>query len=294
MIAKLKQSSFALWLLFPSLVFLFAFTYLPFGVAFVDSLYDSRMASDGAQFVLFENYARLFADSTFYKALFNNIVLILLTVIPSIALALLLALGLQANTRTNRILRTIFFMPTTVPLVAAAALWIFIFLPGIGLIDYYLTRFLDMNSHNFLGNSQTALMALAVLTVWKFAGYYMIFFIAGLQAISESTLEAARLEGANAFQAFYYVTLPLLRPTISFVATIATIYAVTQVDHIMLMTKGGPDNSTNILLYYIFTTAQDSFDLGKASAATVVTLLGLLVTTRLTMNVLEKGAHYEQ
>ncbi len=294
MFAKLKQNSFALWLLLPSILFLFAFTYLPFGVAFIDSLYDSRMAQGNAEFVFLDNYARLFADSTFFTALWNNIVLIVLTVIPSIALALLLAIGLRANSRTNRILRTLFFMPTTVPLVAAAALWIFIFLPGIGLIDYYLVRFVGTASHNFLGNSQTALGALAILTIWKFAGYYMIFFIAGLQAISESTLEAARLEGANAFQAFYYVTLPLLRPTISFVATIATIYAVTQVDHIMMMTKGGPDNSTNILLYYIFTTAQDSFDLGKASAATVVTLLGLLVTTRLTMNVLEKGAHYEQ
>ncbi len=289
-----KGRFFPLLLLMPSLLFLFAFTYLPFGVAFVDSLYEFRNVTLGQEyFVGFSNYQRLFNDPTFQKAVINNVVLIVLTVPASLLLALVLAIALTHNTTFSRVLRSVFFFPTVIPLVAASALWIFIFLPGSGLIDYYLTRYLGMVSHNFLGDQDTALVALAILTVWKFAGYYMIFFLAGLQSIPKDALEAVYLEGASSWQAFRLVTFPQLRPTLSFVGTIALIYAVTQVDHIMMMTNGGPNNATNVLLFYIFTTAQDGFDLGKASAATVLTMGALLVVTLLNLHVMERGVHYE-
>ena len=278
----------------PSVVFLFAFTYMPFGVAFIDSLYDFRNVALGQEyFVGFSNYQRLFNDSTFQKAVVNNIVLIVLTTPASLLLALLLAIALKRSSVVNRALRSVFFFPTVVPVVAASAVWVFIFLPGSGLIDYYLTRYLGMASHNFLGSQDTALVALSVLTVWKFAGYYMIFFLAGLQSIPQDALEAVYLEGASPWQAFWLVTFPRLRPTLTFVGTIALIYAVTQVHHIMMMTNGGPDNATNILLFYIFTTAQQGFDLGKASAATVLTMGALLVVTLVNLYVMERGAHYE-
>ena len=289
------HSCFPYLLLLPSLLFLACFTYLPLGVAAFDSLFDSRAAEGGLSvFAGPGNYARLFDDPAFFRACLNNILLIVLTVIPSLALALWMAVMVNGASPLNRLLRSLFFFPTVVPLVAAASLWIFIFLPGIGLIDYYLTRFLGMGQHNFLGNESTALFALAVLTVWKFSGYYMVFFLAGLQGIPKGSLEAAALEGATPWQAFRLVTLPQLRPTLTFVATIASIYAVTQVDHVFMMTNGGPNHSTNVLLYYIFSTAQDGFDLGKASAATVVTLSVLLVFTLFNMAVLERGTHYEQ
>ncbi len=289
-----KGRFFVLFLLAPSLLFLFAFTYLPFGVAFVDSLYDFRNVTLGQEyFVGLSNYMRLFNDPTFHKAVINNLVLIALTVPASLVLALLLAIALTQNTTINRMLRSVFFFPTVIPLVAASALWIFIFLPGSGLIDYYLTRYFGTMSHNFLGNQDTALAALAVLTVWKFSGYYMIFFLAGLQSIPQDALEAVHMEGASRWQAFRLVTFPQLRPTLTFVGTIALIYAVTQVDHIMMMTNGGPNNATNVLLFYIFTTAQDGFDLGKASAATALTMGGLLIVTLMNLHVMERGVHYE-
>lgn len=292
---RYRSPAFPFLLLLPSLVFLFAFTYLPFGVAVIDALYDSRAAEQGVErFVMFENYARLLRDGTFFTACLNNAILVVITVVPSLFLALGMALMIRSDSVINRILRSLFFFPTIIPLVASAGLWIFIFLPGSGLLDYYLTRWLGMSAHNFVGNSHTALAALAVLTIWKFSGYYMIFFLAGLQSIPQGSLEAARLEGANAWQGFRFVTLPQLRPTITFVATIGTIYAVTQVDHIMLITNGGPNNATNILLFYIFSTAQDGLDLGKASAATVLTLAGLLCVTLINMTLFERGTHYEQ
>jgi sn-glycerol 3-phosphate transport system permease protein len=236
----------------------------------------------------------LFADPAFRKACANNLLLVALTTAPGLALALWLAVMLKRSATLSRILRSIFFFPTVVPLVAASSLWIFIFLPGMGLIDHYLTRYFGMGARNYLGDEHTALAALAVLSIWKFAGYYMVFFVAALQSIPDDALEAAILEGAGPWQSFRLVTLPLLRPTITFVGVIAVIYAVTQVDHIMMMTNGGPDNSTSVLLFYIFTTAQDGHDLGKASAATVLTLGALLLITVFNMNILERGTHYEQ
>ncbi|SQC39662.1 N-Acetyl-D-glucosamine ABC transport system, permease protein [Klebsiella pneumoniae] len=154
-------------------------------------------------------------------------------------LALLLAVALSENHRVNRWLRTAFFFPMIIPMVSAAALWLFIFMPGLGLLDHYLAKLFGPMNNNWLGRSNSALLALALIGVWKFAGYYMLFFLAGLQSIPASTREAALMEGATRTQVFFKVTLPLLRPTLSFVITTALIYSITQIDHVAVMTRGG-------------------------------------------------------
>ena len=181
-----------------------------------------------------------------------------------------------------------------IPMVSAAALWLFIFMPGLGLLDHYLAKLFGPQNNNWLGRSNTALLALALIGVWKFAGYYMLFFLAGLQSIPASTREAALMEGASRTQVFFKVTLPLLRPTLSFVITTALIYSITQIDHVAVMTRGGPDNATTVLLYYIQNLAWDTHDLGKASAATFLTLAGLFAFSLINLKLLEKGAHYER
>ncbi|WP_192457602.1 carbohydrate ABC transporter permease [Musicola keenii] len=283
------------WLILaPSLLFLVLFTYFPLFRSVYDSLFDTRMAGDTALFVGAGNFIRLFDDQVFWRALFNNLAYILLTVIPGIVLSLLLAVALWENHAVNRWLRTAFFFPMIIPMVSAAALWLFIFMPGIGLLDYYLAKLFGPMNNNYLGHSNSALFALAIIGVWKFAGYYMLFFLAGLQGIPPSTREAAVMEGATSIQIFFRVTQPLLRPTLSFVLTTALIYSVTQIDHVAVMTHGGPDNATTVLLYYIQNLAWDTHDLGKASAATFLTLAGLFIFSLINLKVLEKGAHYER
>ncbi len=237
---------------------------------------------------------RLVQDAVFWQALLNNVLYILMTVVPGVLLALLLAVLLWENTRVNRWLRTAFFFPMIIPLVSAATLWLFIFMPGLGLLDYYLAKVFGPMNNNYLGMSDSALVAVSVIGIWKFAGYYMLFFLAGLQAVSASAREAALMEGASRRQVFFYVTLPLLRPTIAFVVTIAFIYAITQIDHVAVMTRGGPNNATTVLLYYIQDLANDTHDLGKASAATFLTLAMLFAFSIMNLKVLEKGAHYER
>lgn len=290
----MRRSLFPWLVLMPTLIFLFLFTYFPLFRSAADSLYDSRLNSNNPPFVGLQNYVRLLQDDVFWRALVNNLAYIVMTVIPGIVLALLLAVALWENTVLNRWLRTAFFFPMIIPLVSAATLWLFIFMPGLGLIDYYLAKFFGPMNNNYLGASDSALIALSVIGVWKFAGYYMLFFLAGLQSIPASAREAAMMEGASRTQTFFYVTLPLLRPTISFVVTIALIYAITQIDHVPVMTQGGPNNATTVMLYYIQSLANDTHDLGKASAATFLTLILLFGFSIMNLRVLERGAHYER
>ena len=289
-----KKVLFYLVMLAPGLFFLALFTYTPLIRAVIDSLHDYRIVSEGTPFIGFDNYLRLIEDDNFRAALRNNTIYVVSTVIPGMILSLLLALALKKNNLVNRWLRALFFFPTIIPLVAAATLWSFIFLPGIGLLDYYLAKIITTSSHNFLGWQSTALGALIFIGIWKFAGYYMLFFLAGLQSIPDDALEAAQLEGANVVQCFFYVTLPLLRPTITFVATIALVYGVTQIDHVAVMTNGGPVNSTTVILHYIQTVAMESQDFGKASAATVLTVAALFLISWVNIRIIDRGTHYER
>ncbi|MEC5342842.1 sugar ABC transporter permease [Brenneria populi] len=290
----MRAKYFPYLVLSPTLVFLFAFTYFPLIRSVVDGLYDTRMNAEQPQFVGLDNVVRLFQDAVFWQALWNNLLYILMTVIPGVLLGLALAVMLWENSRINRWLRTAFFFPMIVPLVSAATLWLFIFMPGLGLLDYYLAKALGPMNNNYLGMSNTALAAVGIIGIWKFAGYYMLFFLAGLQSISTSAREAAIMEGASKRQVFFYITLPLLRPTLAFVMIIAFIYAITQIDHVAVMTRGGPNNATTVLLYYIQDLANDTHDLGKASAATFITLLLLFTFSILNLKVLERGTHYER
>ncbi|WPZ35016.1 sugar ABC transporter permease [Thalassobaculum sp. OXR-137] len=279
------------FLLLPSLIFLAAFTYWPIGQALVQALTIDTFGTSAVSYGL-GNFERLLNDASFGRAVVNNLIYALGTIVPSIAIALALAVGLQEATRFNALLRTVVFFPVLLPLVAAAALFLFVFLPGIGLLDYYLAR-LGGGTTNWLGDPDIALFSLIGLTVWKNAGYYMLFFLAGLQSIPLDLYEAARIEGATPWQRFRRITFPLLGPTLAFVLIIALVNVITQVDHVMVLTKGGPSDSTNLLLFYIYQQAHENYDYGKAAAATVLSVAGLLALSFLSLRTLERGTHYE-
>ena len=157
------------------------------------------------------------------------------------------------------------------PLVAAASLFFFIFLPRVGLLDYYLAK-IGVQGPNWLGDPDVALWSLIGITIWKNAGYYMLFYIAGLQNLPGDMLEAAMIDGANAWQRLRFVILPVLAPTTAFVVVIALIQLLTNVDHVIVLTKGGPSNSTKLVLYYIFEQAHENFAAGKAAAASLLSV----------------------
>ena len=279
-------------LLVPSLVFLVMFTYYPMILVSWQSLFYKTLGDKKEVFVGFGNYVQMFNDERFQAAVVNNIVYACGTVIPSVVLALIFALLLSESTKFKNFVRALLFFPTLVPLVAAASLWWFIFLPYVGLLDYYLAKF-AIEGPNWLGDPDIALYSLMILTIWKNAGYYMLFYVAGLQAIPQDCLEVAVLEGANWWKKLRYVVLPLLRPTTVFVVIIALIQMLSNVDHVLVMTKGAPSNSTYLILYYIYQSIHESYDVGRASAATVVTLVVLLCLSVVSIRALERGIHYE-
>jgi sn-glycerol 3-phosphate transport system permease protein len=276
-------------LLAPSLLFLILFTYLPVVRVLVESLYDKPHTGGATAFVGLGNYGRVLADPAFRQAALNNLVYAIGVLVPTLVLALAFALAVQRSTRFSSVLRTIFFFPSLVPLVAAASLFFFIFLPRVGLLDYYLGK-IGLRGPNWLGDSDIALWSVIAITVWKNAGYYMLFYIAGLQNVPRDTLEAAMIDGANAWQRLRFVILPALAPTTAFVVVIALIQLLTNVDHVIVLTRGGPSNATNLLLYYIFQSAHENFEAGKAAAATLMSVAVLLVLSFGSLRVLERGA----
>jgi sn-glycerol 3-phosphate transport system permease protein len=281
----------AYWLLVPSLFFLFLFTYVPVLEAGLQAVTIQGFGGKVAGYGL-DNFRRLFGDAAFIKALTNNVIYGVGTLLPSLAIAVVLAVALEESTRLNRLLRTLFVFPLMLPLVAAATLFAFVLMPGVGLFDYYLAK-LGIASTNWLGDPDIALYSIIGLTIWKNAGYYMLFALAGLQSIPEDVFEAARLDGAGPVRRFFTITLPLLKPTLAFIVVIGLINVVTQVDHVIVLTSGGPSNSTNLLLNYIYQAAHEQSDTGLAAAATIVTVALLLCLSFVSMRTLEHGMHYE-
>src|SRR5258707_518343 len=264
-------------LLTPSLLFLALFTYLPVARVLIESLYDKPHGTGAATtFVGLGNHPWVLPDPSYHQAALNTRVYAVGVLVPTLVLALAFALAVQRSTRFAGVLRTVFFLPSLVPLVAAASLFFFIFLPGVGLLDYYLAK-LGVHGPNWLGDSDVALWSIIGLTVWKNAGYYMLFYIAGLQNVPRDTVEAAMIDGANAWQRLRFVILPALAPTTAFVTVI-------------VLTRGGPSNATNLLLYYIFQSAHENFEYGKAAAATLISVAVLLAISFGSLRIMERGA----
>jgi sn-glycerol 3-phosphate transport system permease protein len=277
-------------LLLPSAVFLLGFTYWPVVQVIRSSL--AVRGFRGAAHWGLDNYLRLFRDQHFSTAVINNLIYAACTIIPSLVLALLFALALQETTRLCSVLRTLVALPMLIPLVATASLFAFIFLPNAGLLDYYLAKF-GMAETNWLGNPSLALGSIIAITIWKNCGYYMLFFLAGLSGIPHDLLDAAKIDGAGPGQRFIRITLPLLGPTLAFVLVIATLNALTQVDHVIVLTQGGPSDATSMILFYIYQQAHQNFDVGMASAATVVSVGFLFALSVVSLRTLERGIHYE-
>ena len=186
------------------------------------------------------------------------------TIPSSIVLALLMALAVNEALPGRAILRMAFFLPTMLPMIAVANIWLFFYTPDYGLFDRVLAVF-GGGRHNWLGDASTALPAMIAVAVWKEAGFFMIFYLAALQTMPTDLREAAALEGSSRWNYFRRVTVPLLMPTTLFVLVNAVINAFRVIDHIVVMTRGGPDNATTLLLYYIYETGFRFWDTATRS-----------------------------
>jgi len=280
------------WLmLLPALVFLLAFTHLPAVATFIDSFYSTPRGSRPALWVGLDNYAVMFEDPVFWRALRNNLWYAGATIPLSIGLALLMALWVNERMSGRAFLRLAYFTPTVLPMIAVANIWLFFYTPQYGLLAQIGGVF-GLPSHNWLGSPETALGAVTLVAVWKEAGFFMIFYLAALQGLNPSLREAAAIEGASRWTFFRRVQWPLLMPTTLFVLVNAVINAFRTVDHIVVLTRGGPDNATMLLLYHLYEVGFKFWDTAYASALTVLLLVVLGGAALLQFFVLDKKVHY--
>lgn len=279
-------------LLLPATVLLVAFTHYPMVMTFINSFFRTPRGNRPAKFAGLANYETMIADPVFWSALKNSAIYALGTVPAAIALSLLMAIIVNSRIRGRTFLRMSFFLPTVLPMIAVANIWLFFYTPGYGLVDRFLALF-GAHQHNWLGDPETALGSLMVLAVWKEAGFFMIFYLAALQQMSPSLSEAASLEGASRWYFFRRITFPLLMPTTLFVMINAVINSFRLIDHVIVMTRGGPDNASTLLLYYVYTNAFRFWDTAYASALTMVLLVALAAIAFIQFGVLDRKVHYK-
>ena len=286
------KHNFTAWLLVaPALAFMLVFTVYPVFRSLYLSLMKYKMGMGTPEFIWLENYGKLFSSGLFWKVMGNTIFFALITVLPSMAVGLGLAVLVNRRSLTIGFVRTSFFYPVVMPMIAIASVWMFIYMAKNGLFDQMLIS-MGFGPMNVLSKKSTVLPAMAVMYVWKESGYLMVFFLSGIQSISTEVMEAAKIDGAGNFKIFKKITLPLLAPTFLFVSTIAFTNSFKLVDHVVIMTEGAPNNASTLLLYYIYQQGFTNFNYGVSSALTVIMLVLLLIVSLPRFISQDKKIHY--
>jgi multiple sugar transport system permease protein len=266
----LDHDPIAAWLfLAPALLLLTLFVIYPIGYLFYLSFTQGSFTRAGVHWVGLRNYLRLLVSPDFWQVMGNTAYFTIATVIPSLIIPLLLAVGLN-QLPFKGILRSAYFIPSVTSMVAVGLGWRWMF-QNEGPVNGVLNA-IGLASIDWLSSTVWAMPVLILLTIWKQLGFNMVVFLAGLQMIPTSRYDAAELDGANGFQQFWHVTLPGLRPTLVFALVTTVIFTLRSFEQVYVMTGGGPMNSTNLLVYYIYDQAFAQFDFGYAAAAATLLL----------------------
>ena len=261
----------------PSLFGVLGFLIVPLVIAAIISLTSWNLLSS-PKFVGIDNYTKLFSDSRSLLAFARSGLFVLLAVPLQTALALMVALILRRNFRGRTFFRAVYVLPWLATPVALAVLWRFLLDPVTGPLAQFLGLF-GITSVNWFQDPGLALPGIALITIWQFVGYNSLFFLAGLQSIPGYLLESAMLDGASAWQRFWRITFPLLRPTILFVLVTNVIGGFQAFDFIYVLTNGGPDHSTEVINFRIYDQAFVQYKAGYASALAMVLFLIILTVT---------------
>ena len=279
----------AAWIfLTPALLFLGVFLLYPIAYLFYLSFTAGSFTSSGVKWIGLRNYWRLLVTPDFWQVLVNTTYFTFATVIPSLVIPLGLAVLLNRSISLRGILRSAYFLPSITSLVAAGLGFRWLFQTE-GAVNGLLNIF-GFTPIPWLSSTVWAMPVLILLSVWKQIGFNMVVFLAGLQAIPISRYEAAELDGANSWQQFRYITLPGLRPTIVFAAITTAIFTLRSFEQVYVITGGGPLNSTNLLVYYIYQEAFGQFDFGYAAAAATILLAIALLLVYLQLQTWEEDS----
>ena len=284
----LNNQKFAAWLfVLPAFAGILVFIIIPvicsFGLSFAKWDLINPIVFAGL-----DNYREIFTEPLFFKILVNTVVFAVSTSVLGVIIPLILACILNSKIRGSEFFKTAYFLPFITPMIVIGIVWEWIFDPNIGLLANVL------NIHiNWLYDPNWAMPALIIVSVWKLIGYNMIIFLASLAGISNSMFEAAKIDGANHFQTFKNVTVPLMAPSIFFVIIITAVSSFQIFDLIYIMTQGGPLDSTNVMVYAIYKNAFEYFNIGKASAIAYVLFFIILGLTLIQWHLRKKMVYNE-
>lgn len=284
---KRKREVIAAWVLCaPALILLAIFLVAPFIFAFYLSFTDQRLIPNPnipTQFVSFRNFLRLFMDEYFHRALLNNFIFAIVVVPVQTAFALLLAVLVNQKLRFINLFRTIYFTPVVTSMVVVAIVWSFLYNPGEGFINQFIKTISGglLGPYNWLNDTRLALTAIMILSIWQGVGFQMVIYLAGLQSIPAELYEAVVVDGGNAWQQFWYITLPQLRNTTIFVVISTTILAFKLFTQVWVMTQGGPQSATLTTIVLLYKEGYSQLRVGYASAIAVLFFLIVLCISML-------------
>lgn len=283
-----SRDALAAWLfLLPALLLLGMFVFYPMAYLGYLSFTSGSFTRAGVHWVGGRNYLRLLIDPEFGQVLGNTAYFTIATVIPSLVLPLGLAVLLDRLPVGRGLLRTAYFIPSITSLVAVGLGFRWLFQPE-GPVNGLLQE-LGLSPLPWLSSTTWAMPVLILLSTWKQLGFNLVVFLSGLHTIPSSRYEAAELDGAGPWQQFWHITLPGLRPTLVFAVITTVIFTLRSFEQPYVMTNGGPLNSTNLLVFYIYQQAFAQFDLGYAAAATTILLLITLVLVYLQLRISREG-----
>mgnify|MGYP004554290159 FL=1 len=244
----------------PALVGTFLFIIIPIFCSFGLSFTEWDLLNE-IHFVGLSNYKSVFTEPEFLQILINTVVYAVSTTVFAVLIPLFIASIINNKIKGSEFFKTIYFLPFITPAVVIAIVWAWIFDPNIGLVNT-----LFHTHYTWLFSTKLAMPILIFVSVWKLIGYNVVLFLTGFSTIDKSVYEASKIDGATAYQTFFDITVPLLKPTIYFVTTVTAISSFQIFDLIYVMTQGGPNDSTNVIVYSIYKYAFEYFDIGKSCA----------------------------
>lgn len=286
-----KYSGNVLLFVVPALIPLVVFWIYPILRSLFISFTNWDYMSPTYDFVFLDNFISLFHDSRFYDALLNTLVFTVGTLVPTLAGGLLLALLLQKNFRGSGVYKFILFSPWITPTVAISIVWVWIFEPDTGIANAVL-NFFYLPGLDWIQSSDTALLAVIIVTVWKSIGYAMIFYLSALEKVPSELYEACGLDGARKWQRFRDITIPSISPTTFFLMIITMVNSLQAYDQIQILTQGGPSGSTRTLLYMYYQLGFEEFDMGQATAVAMVMIVLTVLLSAIQFRASKKWVHY--
>ena len=262
-------------------VFFSVFLVIPIGIAFAGSFHEWNPLSGTYNFLGLKNYIDVFKSPLFHTSVLNTFIFSGVVIIFRVGLGLAIAYAINSSlVKYKGFFRAIYYMPVVTPMVAVAFVWKFMYNPQIGTIN----RLFGLQV-NWLLNPKTALLAVMIMTIWKDFGYAVVMYMAGLYSLPSDAMEAAKVDGASAWQTFQYITLPLLKPMTLFVVITSIISYIQAYVQILIMTEGGPGTATYLASYIIYDEAFVKYNFGYASALSFVMFLITAICTWLSFRV---------